>query len=81
MSPEEAKTKWCPFSAVALTSGVAANRTASMGTGGYADLTDETRCLADGCMFWRWFSLRSPDTREKDDPGDGYCGGATFIQR
>lgn len=66
MRPDEAKTKWCPFSRVALTSGTSANRTASMGTGGFADLVDETRCLAEGCMAWRW--------RRSAGPADGDCG-------
>jgi hypothetical protein len=90
MTPDEAKTKWCPFSRVALTAGIAANRTAAMGKGGYADLTDETRCIAAECMAWRWwmlplskdqFDAMSPAERQSIahsnqvfGPGDGTCG-------
>lgn len=75
VTEEDAKTKWCPFTRVALVT--SPNRTASMGTGGYADITKETRCLASGCMMWRWIvppydNLRTlPPTHV---PGTGYCG-------
>lgn len=54
---EVAKTQWCPFTRVGLTVGNSPNRTASMPEcggpgGGYADVTAETRCLADGCAVW-----------------------------
>jgi hypothetical protein len=64
MNEADARKKWCPFSRVALTEGMAANRTATMGSGDYADIKDETRCLASDCMAWRW----GPDR------AGGYCG-------
>ncbi len=67
---EAAKTQWCPFSRVALTAGMNANRTAGMpecgatsNTINYADITDETRCLGDRCAVW---------IRQTDDVGR--CG-------
>lgn len=70
MTEDRAKEKWCPFSRVALDEGMAANRTASMGRGGYADIAEETRCLASGCMAWRWSTIvaRAPILSE------GHCG-------
>jgi hypothetical protein len=65
MTAKEAKTKWCPFSRVALSEGMAANRTASMGKGGYADIAEETRCIASDCMAWQWHTM---------DPPVGDCG-------
>jgi hypothetical protein len=58
MTPEQAKTKWCPY--VRLTvwieaRGVTDNRT---------DDVLKTRCLADGCMAWRQYGA----------DGHGYCG-------
>lgn len=63
MTEEQAKLRWCPFSRVALSEGMSANRTASMGLGGYADIKDETRCLGSDCAVWR-----------SDDGGGGLCG-------
>lgn len=63
MSPETAKQLWCPFTRVAIVEGMAANRTASIGRG-YTDISEETRCLAQGCMAWRWTKMTPPD---------GYC--------
>ena len=65
MTSNEAKTKWCPFTRVALTAGMSANRTATMGRGGYADIEEETRCLGNACAAWH-----------EEYPNDvtGYCG-------
>lgn len=67
---EVAKTQWCPFTRVGLTVGNAPNRTVSMPEcggpgGGYADVTAETRCLADGCAVWVFSS---------EEPQRGRCG-------
>lgn len=78
-STAEAKKLWCPFSRVALSEGMAANRTASMGRGGYADIHDETRCLADGCAVWRWNDGPHP-VSELGKPKHGYCGLAGSIR-
>lgn len=68
MKAEDAKKLWCPFARAALVAGMAANRTSSMGRGGYADIADETRCLAEGCMAWRPFA--GPQYRADE----GCCG-------
>jgi hypothetical protein len=61
LTEDDAKTKWCPETRVAITAGMAANRTASMSEDGrgYANIFEETRCLGSGCMLWRWQSLTS----------------------
>lgn len=50
-----AKTKWCPFVRMALTAGMAANKTAVMTSDGdgYANIHAETRCMGAGCMAWQ----------------------------
>ena len=67
MTESDAKKLWCPMARAALTEGMAANRTASMGTGAYADITGLTRCIASQCMAWRWRRLNT-------GPDEGYCG-------
>jgi len=55
---EEARKKWCPKYQVAqLYNDLISNR------GGFGD---DCRCIASGCMMWRWY--------EKDT--SGYCGKA-----
>lgn len=54
---EAARKLWCPFTRAGLTVGNSPNRTVSMPEcggpgGGYADITTETRCLADDCAVW-----------------------------
>jgi hypothetical protein len=72
MNEEEAKSKWCPFTRVALSEGMSANRTASLGHGGYADIADETRCLGSGCMMWEWRE-RTALQDEGRSPDHGDC--------
>jgi len=67
MTQDEAKKRWCPFTRVALRQGLSANRTASKG--GYADIADETRCVASGCMAWQWTGHNAPNGES-----EGYCG-------
>ncbi|MES2347015.1 MAG: hypothetical protein V4641_05525 [Pseudomonadota bacterium] len=77
MTPEDAKTRWCPFARAPVqgydSSGdvsaiTAANRCTS---GGSPD--PDTLCLASRCMAWRW-----NDTPSKllgfDVASSGYCG-------
>jgi hypothetical protein len=52
---------------MALVEGMSANRTANMNPNGegYANVHDETRCIADGCMLWR---------RKAASDASGFCG-------
>ena len=54
MSPEEAKTKWCPFARIggsAGTEGASYNRLFLHG----GEIShDAATCIADQCMAWRW---------------------------
>jgi hypothetical protein len=68
LTEEEAKLRWCPEARVAMTAGMAANRTA-FGKG-YANIFEETRCLGSGCMLWRWQSL----FRDGNSEATGFCG-------
>jgi hypothetical protein len=57
-----------------------------MGTKGYADITDETRCIGSGCMAWRWGNANPQQEAlmRSQQPGaieaatamtqEGYCG-------
>lgn len=65
VTEEEAKTKWCPEVRTGLTAGMAVNHHIS------GDVHDETRCIASGCMMWRW--LHHPGDSEKPA---GFCGKA-----
>lgn len=67
MTEREALRKWCPFTRVAMSAGAASNRAGSASA--FADMTDETRCLASGCALWRWeYEVnRNPTSR-------GSCG-------
>lgn len=59
----EAKRRWCPHTRVALSQGMAANRTGAKESGlhpncsGYANVYAETRCLGSDCMMWDWLDL------------------------
>ena len=66
LTEAEAKTKWCRHVRTGLTAGMAVNHH----VGG--DVHDETRCIATGCMAWRW--MYSPESEEVEPRG--YCGDA-----
>lgn len=92
LSADDAKTKWCPFSRVVQRQVVdpkalapvtnlasAVNRDA-LGT---ALVPTTCRCLADGCLAWRWGGWNvtaggpvSPNPTNPDNLGPrlGYCG-------
>lgn len=84
LTPEEARGRWCPFARVMATSGSLA---ASVNRGGDGS-ADEVRCLADGCMGWRWaptLTVNNPtraigaDGRQPGQRVDrtlGFCGPA-----
>lgn len=77
MDEQEALQRWCPFSRVALIEGMSANRTSSLGKGGYADIAEETRCLGSGCMAWRWTDIHNAQGQRIPMPQgnpDGCCG-------
>ena len=62
MNIEEAKTKWCPMTASRPTR---SDRTIA-----------PTRCIADGCMAWRWRAVLSGKKTGEwtDSTTDGDCG-------
>lgn len=67
MKEQEAKTKWCPFARTALNEWASINRagTVAIEANRGTDVIEETRCIASGCMAWRWTDL---------DSDDGFCG-------
>ena len=72
MTEEEAKTKWCPMARALAESSVSAavNRTFESGAE-----DPDCRCLASGCMAWRFDEL--PHLNLKGAPAleiHGYCG-------
>ncbi len=80
LTEDEAKKRWCPYTRVALSEGMAANRSGAKDCGldpsgvGYANIYEETRCLGSGCMMWEWEKQlhRSPAPR-------GFCGLTTMM--
>jgi hypothetical protein len=61
MTEEEAKTKWCPNARIAMIAhgesvSCASNRDISLlvAPNSFDPATDVTKCLASGCMAWRW---------------------------
>ena len=61
MTEDEAKTKWCPFSRVAVGSGafgepplVGWNRKERESFGHREKIGGENHCIASRCMAWRW---------------------------
>jgi hypothetical protein len=63
MTEDHAKTLWCPMVRTGLTAGMSVNRHVADAPGAMDGVHDETRCIASGCMMWRY--------RRKED---GYCG-------
>ena len=63
MTEEEAKTKWCPMARQMFNYGGTFNREVD------GAAPTDCRCLASGCMMWRWDGWAS-DRR----PTDGRCG-------
>ncbi len=57
MTPDDAKTRWCPFARVlaprhGATASTAFNRLSA--SRAHIDLPAGTHCIADACMAWRW---------------------------
>lgn len=73
MKQEEAKTKWCPMSRVAVPVGLTVNRisTALLRISDDKDREyfqsqkDNCNCIASDCMMWLWLSK---------EEGLGCCG-------
>lgn len=74
---EEAKTKWCPQARTAWAMNPV-NGDAPVCSANRGHTDDDCRCLADGCMAWRFV-----DTHIKNEAGDftiksgdthGFCG-------
>ena len=61
MTPDDAKTKWCPFVQLQVSGNTSSDNRGGGSTGSTPPLN--FNCLADGCMAWRWFGAT-----------DGYCG-------
>jgi len=62
MTEDEARKLWCPFARDSLENYGSYNRQ----EGGEA--LETCRCLASGCMAWRWYG--GPD----DAQTNGWCG-------
>lgn len=84
LSPEEAKTKWCPHARIAKGE-ASTNRSEEWDHDAmnYVTAPDSgAYCLADRCMAWRWAKDRSPEEVEQRNswmngqakPPAGYCG-------
>ena len=68
MTEDEAKTKWCPFSRSATNDDASINRPGTDTAEAEVQfLRDNTRCIASGCMAWRWRALNT-------GPREGCCG-------
>jgi hypothetical protein len=69
---EEAKTKWCPEVRTGLVAGMAVNYHigGTMGGPHAGEVHEETRCVASGCMMWRWYDSAGRAPRR------GFCGKA-----
>jgi hypothetical protein len=83
LTETEAKKRWCPFSRVALSMGMAANRSGAKSAGldphdrNFANVFNETRCLGSGCMVWEPLGLDASATERR-----GRCGlsTATYLE-
>lgn len=77
MTEDEAKTKWCPMSRITLKGSCNTSWNIVAGEGGFVR---EGKCIASGCMMWRW--LTTPEkasinaTMADGYPkiASGYCG-------
>lgn len=65
----EAKKKWCPETRLRVGVNGAANKNLK----GTCPDDKDTKCIASGCMMWRW-SEGIPYGNGKKVPKKGYCG-------
>jgi hypothetical protein len=63
LTEDEAKMKWCPFARTRDGVGNDHDLSLNRSYDGKADIG--ARCLASGCMAWRWVN---------EVTGRGYCG-------
>lgn len=66
MSPEEARTRWCPM---AKTAG-GANRWSDKDHA----LPVTCMCIADDCAVWQWSVTPKGAAKQEGMKPDGYCG-------
>lgn len=64
MTPDEAKQRWCPM-AREHGGNASINRSAIERSEAWS------KCIADQCMMWRWYTPHASDQ-------SGYCGLAGF---
>jgi len=73
MTEEQAKTKWCPMVRVFMSTEEGAAAASVNST----QKLEHTRCIASGCMMWRWTKVPE-QVRVRDEihmsNGEGYCG-------
>lgn len=65
MTPEEAKTKWCPMVRMGSGGGNTANNRWEDG-----EILHAMHCIGPDCMAWRWI----PGMQEAGFKPGGYCG-------
>ena len=72
MTEDEAKTKWCPMVRQGYN-----DKIGEMNNQWAFDKLFSGKCIASGCMMWRWkiisleLAMRNAD---KQIPAEGYCG-------
>jgi len=71
MTTDEAFEKWCPM---ARTNYSSDQGNAAINKVDYGDVNNETRCISEECMMWRW-------NRISKVKNDGYCGLAGIITK
>ena len=71
MTEDEAKTKWCPMIRFAGAGNPVNGGVWSTNRGDDPGDIGATKCLASGCMMWRWTFI---DEALTDSKTHGYCG-------
>lgn len=69
LTPEEAKTKWCPMARVLVVSQDQSSMNREESEDGSFTLPPATLCVAESCMWWRWSEINLDKPR-------GRCGAA-----
>jgi hypothetical protein len=76
MTEAEAKERWCPAARVVSDPAILGGAREASGFNRMRDreftlLPQASRCIASGCMWWRWHP-----TMMNRKPDSGYCGAA-----